>query len=107
GRRIEDDTVKSASAIAFLYVLLFFLSGVVISGAEGLPVIDCLFESASAIATVGLTTGITASLGALSRVILMLLMYFGRVGGLTLLTAMLFGRRTEDGRLPVGIIAVG
>ena len=107
GRRIEDETVKSASAIALLYVLLFFLSGVVISAAEGLPVIDCLFESASAIATVGLTTGITASLGALSRVILMLLMYFGRVGGLTLLTAMLFGRRTEDGRLPMAIIAVG
>lgn len=107
GRRIEDETVKSAAAIAFLYVLLFFLSGVVISATEGLPVIDCLFESASAIATVGLTTGITASLGVFSHIILMLLMYFGRVGGLTLLTAMLFGRRTEDGRLPVGIIAVG
>ncbi|MGN1062074.1 MAG: TrkH family potassium uptake protein [Candidatus Scatosoma sp.] len=107
GRRIEDETVKSASAIAVLYVLLFFISGIVISAAEQLPVIDCLFEAASAIATVGLTTGITASLGVLSRIILMLLMYFGRVGGLTLLTAMLFGHRTEDGRLPVGIIAVG
>lgn len=107
GRRIEEDTVKQAATISFLYILLFAAGGIAISAIEDLPVLDCLFESASAVATVGLTVGITSTLSLASRLILIFLMYFGRVGGLTLLTAVLFGRKTEDGRLPVCTIAVG
>ena len=108
GRRISSDTVKDAATIAFLYVTLFFAGSVAISSIEKLPVVDCMFETASAIATVGLTTGITAGLSAASHIILIALMYFGRVGGLTLFTAVAFGGRSgDDGSLPLGTIAVG
>lgn len=108
GRRISSDTVKDAATIAFLYITLFFAGSVAISSIEKLPVVDCMFETASAIATVGLSTGITAGLSAASHIILIALMYFGRVGGLTLFTAVAFGGRSgDDGSLPLGTIAVG
>ena len=53
--------------------------------------ITCLFETASAVGTVGLSLGITPELNLLSRVVLILLMFFGRVGGLTLIFAALSG----------------
>ena len=69
--------------------------------------LTCLFEAASAIGTVGLSLGITASLGTLSRLILILLMFFGRVGGLTLIFAALAGTRRNVSRLPLEKITVG
>lgn len=70
-----------------MYFLLFFVGGIVISTAEGLPLSTCLYETASAVGTVGLTLGITPQLGVLSQLILIVLMYLGRVGGLTLIYA--------------------
>ena len=67
----------------------------------------CLFETASAIGTVGLTLGITPSLGAVSRLILIMLMFFGRVGGLTLIFAALSGTRKNISKLPREKITVG
>ncbi len=107
GRRIADDTVRSAVAIFFLYISLFSLGGVVISISEGLPLLSCLYETASAVATVGLTLGITPSLSAFSRVILILLMYFGRVGAMTLVFATLGGVGESRARLPLEKISVG
>ena len=69
-------------AVLMMYVLLFLGGGLVISRLEELPLLSCLFETASAVATVGLTLGITSKLGMVSRGILILLMYIGRVGGL-------------------------
>ena len=69
--------------------------------------LTCLFEAASAIGTVGLSLGIAASLGTLSRLILILLMFFGRVGGLTLIFAALAGTRRNVSRLPLEKITVG
>lgn len=107
GRRITTDTVKYAAVIALLYVVLFFIGGTVISVAEGLPMLSCLYEAASAIGTVGLTLGITPSLGALSKLILISLMFFGRVGGLTLIYAVLPATRANAYKLPQGKITVG
>ena len=56
-----------------------------ISAIEGLPLVSALFETSSAIGTVGLTLGITPSLGYISRGILIGLMFFGRVVGMTLI----------------------
>lgn len=86
-RRIDDATVKNAMAVLGMYLVLFLSGGFAISQVEGLPLSNCLFESASALATVGLTLGITPGLGPVSRGILILLMYIGRVGWLTLLFA--------------------
>ena len=89
GRRIEDDTIRNASTILMMYLTFFFAGGLMISSIEGLPLVTCLFETASAIGTVGLTLGITPQLGTVSQMILICLMYLGRVGGLTLIFAAL------------------
>lgn len=106
-RRIADETVKSAGAILFMYLVLFFTSGVIISRIENLPLLTCLFETGSAIGTVGLTLGITNSLSSVSRIILMVLMFLGRVGGLTMVYAALPSADAKKYRLPLEKISVG
>ncbi len=107
GRRIADDTVKNAVTVFLLYITLFFAGGMIISRAEGLPLMACLFESASAAGTVGLTLGITPSLGWISKLVLISLMFFGRVGGLTLIFATLPATKNTLSRLPLEKITVG
>jgi trk system potassium uptake protein TrkH len=106
-RRISDETVRSAGAILFMYLVLFLSSGAVISRIETLPLLTCLFEAASAIGTVGLSLGITCELSTVSRAILMILMFFGRVGGLTLIYATLPSSDSKNSRLPLEKISVG
>ncbi|MCQ2454719.1 MAG: Trk family potassium uptake protein [Clostridia bacterium] len=106
GRRIPDETVKNALSIVSLYLTLFILGGIFISVAEDLPLIDCLFETASAIGTVGLTVGITASLSSASKIIIIALMFLGRVGGLTLVFATV-GQSNKEALLPSENIIVG
>ena len=76
GRRIDDDVVKNATTISLMYITLCCTGGLIISVSEGLPMITCLFETASAVGTVGLSLGITPELNLLSRVVLILLMIF-------------------------------
>ena len=106
-RRIDVSAVKNASTILVMYVMLFLSSAAVISLVEGLPLGTCLFETGSAIGTVGLTQGITPQLGLLSRSILMLLMFFGRVGGLTIIYAAVSNVNTNVSKLPQEKITVG
>ena len=107
GRRIGEDAVRSAAAILMMYFLLFFTGGMIISRLENLPLLSCLFETASALGTVGLSLGITGGLGPVSRSVLILLMFFGRVGGLTLIYAAQSVRKSPRGTLPVEKITVG
>lgn len=107
GRRVADETIKKAATILIMYVTLFFCSGVLISIIEGLPMMICLFETASAIGTVGLTLGITTQLSLISRFILIVLMFFGRVGGLTLIFATVSGVSNRLSKLPQEKITVG
>ncbi len=107
GRRLEYHVIKNAATIAMLYFVLFFCGGIAISVREGLPLLDCLFEAASAAGTVGLTLGITPGLHLFSRMILVLLMYLGRVGGLTLIYAVYQGRNKGNAKLPLEKITVG
>ena len=107
GRRIDGSTVKNAAAVAVMYFLLFFVGGIVISTAEGLPLSTCLYETASAVGTVGLTLGITPQLGVLSQLILIVLMYLGRVGGLTLIYAAVSNKNQSGAKLPLEKITVG
>lgn len=107
GRRIEEGTVKYAAAILLMYLTLFLTGGIMISCIERLPIRTCLFETASAIGTVGLTLGITPALGMVSRVILIVLMFLGRVGGLTLVFAAVSDKERNLARLPKEKITVG
>ena len=106
-RRIADDMVRNAGAILFMYFALTFISGIVISRIEHLPLLTCLFETSSGIGTVGLTLGITPKLALASRAILMVLMFFGRVGGLTLIYAALPSQGSKNSRLPLENISLG
>ena len=105
-RRIDDATVRSASAILLMYIGLFIISALIISAIDGFELKDCLFETASAIGTVGLTLGITSAISIPSKLILIFLMYFGRAGGLTFIYATL-GSSTMLASYPQEKIMVG
>lgn len=107
GRRIEEEVIRNAATILTMYLILFLGGGFVICRLEHLPLLSCLFETASAIGTVGLTLGITPDLGSVSHWILILLMYFGRVGGLTLIFAAFSGKQGNTARLPKEKLTVG
>lgn len=105
-RRIAEETIKQAVAVFFLYIVFFLIGGMSIASIEKLPLLTCLFESASAIATVGLTLGITPSLCVASKIILMLMMFFGRIGVLTLVYATTSGIKYDE-RHPIDKISIG
>lgn len=107
GRRIGGEAVKNAATVFLMYITLFSLGGLMISIYEGLPMLTSLFETASAIGTVGLTLGITPELGILSQLILIVLMFLGRVGGLTLIFAAVSGTRKSTAMLPQEKITTG
>lgn len=106
-RRIPDGAIKNAATILLMYMTLFLGGGMIISYIEDVPLVSALFETSSAIGTVGLSLGLTPTLGTVSRIILISLMFFGRVGGLTLIFAALSERNTFGSRYPQEKITVG
>ncbi len=106
-RRIDEGTVKTAATLLLLYLILPLVGACVISFADGFPVGTCLFETVSALGTVGLSLGITSALSLPSHIILMLLMFFGRVGGLTLMYAAINVKNADVYQHPVEKITVG
>ena len=106
-RRMTGEVVKSASAILVLYFILFSSCGITICLVEGIDISKSLFEAASAVGTVGLSLGITPSLGAISKCFLMVLMFFGRVGGLTLIYATAGKVVGDASKYPVDQLTVG
>ena len=107
GRQIPDDTIRNAATIFLMYIVLFLVGGMVISRTEDIPLMTALFETASAIGTVGLSLGITPDLGLVSHIILICLMFFGRVGGLTLIFATISEKKSNGSRYPPEKITVG
>ena len=107
GRRIDCSTIKTATTILTMYLTLFFGGAAFISVYENLPLSACLYETASAVGTVGLTLGITPQLRIPSQIVLITLMYLGRVGGLTLIYAALSGKKATVAKLPQEQITIG
>ena len=105
-RTIKDEIIKKAAALFFMYSALFISSAMIISQVEKIPILTSLFETASAIGTVGLSLGITPTLSILSRAILIFLMFFGRVGGMTVVFAAITYKQTR-GKYPIEDISVG
>ena len=89
-----------------LYLLLF-LGGILICAIDQVPLMDALFEAASAIGTVGLSPGGTARFSMASRMILIFLMCFGRVGGLTLIYAVVTGNGMSASQFPQEQVTAG
>ena len=93
GRRLEDNALKRSSAVVTVNILLILSAALLISATNKALGLDAvLFEVTSAIGTVGLSTGITGGLNTFAKIIIILLMYSGRVGSLSF--ALLF---TEHG----------
>lgn len=91
GRRLEEDTIKKASTVFIINLFLAVTACLIILGVQDFSMEDVVFEVFSAIGTVGMSTGITRELNAVSKGVIILLMYCGRVGSLTF--ALTFAER--------------
>ena len=87
-RSIPIDTLKQASSIFFLYISAVIVSTALIATFENSDISNILFEAVSAIGTVGLSKGLTPTLSGISKLVLMMLMFGGRVGGLSLFLSL-------------------
>ena len=106
-RRIKPEAIYGAIAVFMLDIMIALIGAMLISKIEHVAFLKTLFESASAVATVGLSMGITPGLSTLSKVILIFSMYMGRVGGLTLVFAAISRKSTGNRQYPADNIAVG
>jgi trk system potassium uptake protein TrkH len=95
-RTIPSDTIQKALTVLLFYLVIVLSAVIALLAIEPFPLIDVLFETVSAVGTVGLSTGITSSLSPASRVIVIFLMIFGRLGPLTLGYALLLSNRMHD-----------
>lgn len=92
-RRLEEDVIKRASTVFTINLTLAVTAAVILVALQPLPLDDVLVEVVSAISTVGMSSGITRELCALSRVVIIFLMYCGRLGSLTF--ALSFARKKD------------
>ena len=106
-RRITQEAVYGAVAVFMLDIMLAMFGAMSISRIENIDFLKTIFESASAVATVGLSMGITPTLSTASKIILIFIMYTGRVGGLTLVFAAISRRSAVNKQYPADNIAVG
>ena len=107
GRSISKRSLSDARTILFLYLIAFLFGSLALCLLENLPILDCSFECASALGTVGLTTGITPTLSVASKIILTFFMYFGRVGALTLVYAAFDAKRPDAWKSPEVEVMIG
>lgn len=95
-RTIPNYQALDAMVITMIMVMLAFFGGIFISITSGFSLVDALFETASALATVGLSAGGSANLSVASQFLIILYMYFGRVGVLTISLGFLMGDRVQE-----------
>ncbi len=107
GRRLEEEVVKRAAAILTLSLMLDLFGTLALTALEQLPLADVLFEVVSALGTVGISVGITGGLSAVSKLILMFLMYCGRMGSLTFALIFTENRQTSPAQKPTERMSVG
>lgn len=107
GRRIGDDTIKKASIVFLINMMLATGAALFIVGIQPIPLKDALFETFSAISTVGMSTGVTRELNTISRIAVILLMYLGRIGSLAFALSLTHNRVKAPVRLPEGKVNVG
>lgn len=108
GRRFTKEIVYKAFTIVFIGLSLVIGVTMILSYTEaGASFIDLLYESASALGTAGLTLGLTPNLSPIGKVLIMLMMYIGRVGPLTVMLALTRKRKKSGYKYPEGKILIG
>lgn len=106
-RRIEDEIIRKATVVLSLNLSLIVIAVFVILINQNLPSLAVAFEVVSAVGTVGMSVGITRSLDAFSKLVIILLMYFGRVGSMTFALSFLARKKPTKIKYPVEKINVG
>ena len=107
GRRLPDDAVRKAGIVFTINLLLAISSAIILLALQPFPMDEVLFEVFSAIGTVGMTTGITRDLCTISRVVIIFLMYLGRVGSLTFALSFTERRKADPLQRPTEKILIG
>ncbi len=106
-RSLQDDIIKKASTIFFINLSLALFATVAISMVQEIPLIDIALETFSAIGTVGMSTGITRELTVFSKIIIIFLMFCGRIGSLSFALSFSERRKIPDIRYPKEEIIIG
>ena len=106
-RRIEHRVIRQAITVALLGVAAVVGGTMVLTELTDLPFRDVLFETTSAFATVGLSTGITPKIGDAGQFVLVALMFLGRLGPITLVSALALRERNRRYRYPEGAPLIG
>ncbi len=107
GRRIEDATVAKASALLCIYLFAGLTATLAICGMQDFAIGDTLFEVTSALCTVGMTTGLTGQLNLASQLIIIFLMYIGRLGSLSFALSFTDHKKLTHVMQPVEKINIG
>ncbi|WP_027365459.1 TrkH family potassium uptake protein [Desulfotruncus alcoholivorax] len=107
GRRIAHQEVARALAIALLGLFIIFMVTFLVALTHQADLIKILFEVTSALGTVGLSLGLTPELNQLGRILIMITMFFGRVGPLTIGYALAYRQKQPEMRYPEGKIMLG
>jgi len=108
GRRISEESVKKAVAVAVTFLIICAVSTILLMATSSASAIDAVYEAVSATATVGLSRNLTSSLNSFGKIILIMTMYFGRVGPISLAVAL--GRKNESQNIisePTEEISIG
>lgn len=107
-RRLEDDVIRKASNVVVLSMLMAVTAVIFICFIQPqLPVEDVMFEVFSAIGTVGMSTGLTRELSTASRIVIILLMYCGRIGSMSFALSFTERKRVAPLQFPVEKIMIG
>lgn len=107
GRRLEEEAIKKAGTVFTINLMLALVAMLIILAVQPLDFLDVLLEVFSAIGTVGMSTGITRQLTTLSRIIIILLMYCGRLGSLSFVLIFAEKKKVPPIQYPQEKILVG
>jgi len=94
GRRVSEASVKKAVAVAVTFLTICTVSAVLLMATSNISALDAVYETVSATATVGLSRNLTPTLNAFGKIIIIVTMYFGRVGPISLAVAL--GSKNES-----------
>ncbi len=107
GRRLEEEEIRKASIVVTINLLLAVAPAVILCGMQSFPMEDVLLEVFSAIGTVGMSSGITRQLNTVARVIIIFLMYCGRIGSMTFALSFTERKKVAPVQLPAEKIIIG
>ena len=93
GRCISADSIRKAVAVCVTFIIICFASTVLLMATSDAAALDAVYETVSASATVGLSRNLTATLNTVGKIIIIVTMYFGRVGPISLAVAL--GSKSE------------